>query len=207
MYPTAVADIVTGILPPSAEWQAIVRRRGPDDELILEAEATPALCQTVEDAFSERVGLAVTVIPTDGDAFARSRWKTRRVVVDVSPPGPADANLPRRRRGCGLNLVFVGHRCCDHSPSSGYDQICALFPDAGWLSGPQLAAGRMSWIREPSSTTAACGAGSRQVFHVFYGDCSGSALPAILRARFPQAVVVSTVHQPVGRLKDDPAGR
>jgi glycosyltransferase involved in cell wall biosynthesis len=106
-----------------------------------------------------------------------------------------------------LNLVFAGHRCCDHSPSSGYDQICALFPDAGWLSGPQLAAGRMSWIREPSSTAAACSAGSRPVFHVFYGDCSGSALPAILRARFPQAVVISTVHQPVGRLKDDPAGR
>jgi glycosyltransferase involved in cell wall biosynthesis len=60
----------------------------------------------------------------------------------------------------------------------------------------------MSWIREPSGTTAAR---SPQVFHVFYGDCSGSALPAILRARFPRAVVVSTVHQPVSRLKDDPA--
>jgi phenylacetate-CoA ligase len=101
MYPTAVADIVTGMLPPSAEWRAIVRRRGPDDELILEAEATPALCQAVEDAFSERVGLAVTVIPTDGEAFARSHEKTRRVVVHASPSGPADAVDPRRRGGCG----------------------------------------------------------------------------------------------------------
>jgi glycosyltransferase involved in cell wall biosynthesis len=105
-----------------------------------------------------------------------------------------------------LNLVFVGHRCCDHSPSSGYDQICASFPEAGWLSGPQLAAGRMSWFREPSGDSAALTVRSPQVFHLFYGDCSGSALAAILRARFPHAIIISTVHQPVSRLKDDPAG-
>jgi glycosyltransferase involved in cell wall biosynthesis len=41
---------------------------------------------------------------------------------------------------------------------------------------------------------------------VFYGDCSGSGLHAILRARFPQAIIVSTVHQPISRLEQDPAG-
>jgi phenylacetate-CoA ligase len=101
MYPTAVADIVTGMLPPSAEWRAVVGRRGPDDELVLEAEATPALCRAVEDAFQERVGLTVTVIPTDGDAFARSREKTRRVVVATLPTGPADVPDRDRRGGCG----------------------------------------------------------------------------------------------------------
>jgi phenylacetate-CoA ligase len=101
MYPNAVANILTGMLPPSAEWRAVVRRRGLDDELILEAEATPALCRAVEDAFQERVGLTVTVIPTDGDAFVRSREKTRRVVVDTSPADAADAPDPGRRGGCG----------------------------------------------------------------------------------------------------------
>lgn len=100
MYPTAVANIITGMLPPSAEWRAIVRRRGPDDELILEAEAAPALCRAVEDAFHERVGLTVTVIPADRDSFTRSREKTRRVVVDTSPADPADTSDRSRDRGC-----------------------------------------------------------------------------------------------------------
>lgn len=104
-----------------------------------------------------------------------------------------------------LNLVFVGHRCCDHSPSSGYDQVCALFPEAGWLNGPDLASGQMSWNREPVGDPLACTAGSAPMFHVFYGDCSGSALPAVLRARFPEAIIVSTVHRPVSMLKADPA--
>lgn len=118
------------------------------------------------------------------------------VVPDDTPPSPAPPD------GVRMTPVFVGHRCCDHSPNSGYDQICALFPESGWLNGPELAAGRLTWFREPADA----GDLSRQVFHVFYGDCSGSALPAILRDRFPQATIVSTVHQPVTRLTQDPAG-
>jgi phenylacetate-CoA ligase len=101
MYPTAVAEIVTGLLPPSAEWRAIVRRHEHDDELVVEAEATTQLCDAIELAFHERVGMDVTVIPADGAALARSREKTRRIVIEVvaetAPAGPVSS----RRAGCG----------------------------------------------------------------------------------------------------------
>jgi glycosyltransferase involved in cell wall biosynthesis len=102
-----------------------------------------------------------------------------------------------------LDLVFVGHRCCDHSPNSGYDQVCALFPEAGWLHGPALEAGRLEWHRERQGAAAT----TAPLFHVFYGDCSGRRLPAILRERFPGAPIISSVHKPVARLLEDPVAR
>ena len=42
---------------------------------------------------------------------------------------------------------------------------------------------------------------------MFYGDCSGRALPAILRSRYPGAQIISSAHKPVSRLRDDPPAR
>lgn len=98
-----------------------------------------------------------------------------------------------------IDLVFVGDRCCDHSPSSGYDQLCSLFPESGWLSGWGLEAGRLDWHRQPQPSTA----GALRIFHVIYGDCSGKGLPERLQSQFPDAMVISSVHQPIARLRED----
>jgi glycosyltransferase involved in cell wall biosynthesis len=98
-----------------------------------------------------------------------------------------------------IDLIFVGDRCCDHSPSSGYDQVCSLFPEAGWLSGFELEAGRLTWHREREIDTTS----ALRIFHVFYGDCSGKLLPQLLRRRFHDALIISSVHQPIERLLAD----
>ena len=99
MYPTAVAEIITGMLPPSAEWRGTVRRYGLDDELQLEVEGTPELCRAVAVAFQERVGMEVTVLPTDGATLVRSREKTRRISIEiVTDPW---AVRPTHRSACG----------------------------------------------------------------------------------------------------------
>lgn len=98
-----------------------------------------------------------------------------------------------------MDLVFVGDRCDDHSPSSGYDQVCSLFPAAGWMSGRALLDGRLQWLREPRAGSFH----APSVFHVIYGDCSGKPLPALLRTRFPRAALIASAHQPAARLRDD----
>lgn len=99
MYPTAVAEIITGMLPPSAEWRGTVRRYGLDDELQLEVEGAPELCRAVAVAFQERVGMEVTVLPTDGATLVRSREKTRRISIEiVTDPW---AVRPTHRSACG----------------------------------------------------------------------------------------------------------
>ena len=111
----------------------------------------------------------------------------------------AQAGAADMAAGWPAGLTFVGDRCCDHSPSSGYDQVCSLFPAAGWLSGRALEAGEERWIR------AAAEPAVPSLLHVFYGDCSGSAAVPILRERWPGETIVLTVHQPVERMRRDTA--
>ncbi len=98
MYPSAVADIITGMLPASAEWCGTVHRVGQDDELVLHAEASTEVCSAIEGAFKDRVGLDVTVVPADAASLIRSREKTRRVTVNRDADTAAPPGL--RRTGC-----------------------------------------------------------------------------------------------------------
>jgi phenylacetate-CoA ligase len=82
VYPSAVAEIMSELLPPSAEWRAVLQRRKQDDELHVRAEADPASCRSVELAFKQRVGLSVSVSPSPAGALERSREKTQRILVD-----------------------------------------------------------------------------------------------------------------------------
>lgn len=82
VYPSAVAEIVSGLLPASSEWRAVLRRREPDDELLVEAEADRGLCRSLELAFKNRVGLSVAVSSVQQGALARSREKTQRILVE-----------------------------------------------------------------------------------------------------------------------------
>lgn len=93
VYPSAVAEIMSEMLPASAEWRALLQRREPDDELSIEAEAAPGLCQAVELAFQDRVGLGVAVTPAPAGALARSLEKTQRILVDSSSARGSDAPL------------------------------------------------------------------------------------------------------------------
>lgn len=91
VYPSSIAEIVTGLLPPSAEWHAVVRRQDEDDELLVEAEAPPGVCQAIEEAFRDRLGLCVPVRSIPSDTLERSRAKTRRILVESSSGGRSPA--------------------------------------------------------------------------------------------------------------------
>ncbi len=90
VYPSALAEIMSELLPPTAEWRACVIPHEPDNELLLEAEAPPDLCRTVEQALRDRVGLGLTVRSIAEGALARSPLKTKRILVDSSLAGVAD---------------------------------------------------------------------------------------------------------------------
>lgn len=86
VYPSSVAEVVSELLPARAEWRAVIRRNHEDDELLVEAEALPAVCEQVHEAFRARLGLAVTVIPVGEGTLERSRTKTLRVLVQSPTP-------------------------------------------------------------------------------------------------------------------------
>ncbi len=94
VYPSAVAEIVSELLPATAEWRALIRRRDQDDELVIEAEAPAELCRIVERTFRDRVGVGLTVSPTHADAFSRSREKTQRVLIDSASATRATTQAP-----------------------------------------------------------------------------------------------------------------
>lgn len=82
LYPSAITEIMSELLPATAEWRATVHRRGEDDELLIEAEASTEICQSVERAFRSRIGLGLTVSPAGMDTLTRSREKTQRILID-----------------------------------------------------------------------------------------------------------------------------
>jgi phenylacetate-CoA ligase len=79
MYPSAVADILSDMLPATSEWRGVVYREGLDDQMLIEVEADSATCDRIEVAFDERIGLTVSVVPAEPGSLTRSFEKTRRV--------------------------------------------------------------------------------------------------------------------------------
>ena len=96
VYPSSIAEIMSEILPATSEWRADVRRRDQDDELLLEAEAPADVCQAVERAFRDRVGLGVTVRAALAGELARSREKTQRILIDSSATARAGVGASTR---------------------------------------------------------------------------------------------------------------
>lgn len=86
VYPSSVADVVSEVLPASSEWRAVIRRNREDDELLVDAEASPSVCERVHDAFRARLGLHVTVNPVGRGTLERSRAKTQRILVQSPAP-------------------------------------------------------------------------------------------------------------------------
>jgi phenylacetate-CoA ligase len=97
VYPSSINEIMSELLPATSEWRAFVRRRGEDDELVIEAEASAELCHTVERAFRDRIGLGLTVAPAEGEAISRSREKTQRILIDSATASPC---ARRPAEGC-----------------------------------------------------------------------------------------------------------
>jgi phenylacetate-CoA ligase len=99
MYPSAVAEVISGVLAPSSEWRGTVYRNGPECALVVHAEASSRQCRDLERVFSERIGMDVTVVPVEGEHLGRSREKTRRIVVETVEDVAAASGRPARS-GC-----------------------------------------------------------------------------------------------------------
>jgi phenylacetate-CoA ligase len=102
MYPSAVAQIISSVLAPSAEWRGTAYRNGPECTLVVHAEASAPQCRDLEHLFAERIGMDATVVPVDGAHLSRSRDKTRRIVVETleTPEDVAAASGRPARPGC-----------------------------------------------------------------------------------------------------------
>lgn len=83
VYPTALAQIITEVLPATAEWRGLLRRSSSEHQMTIEAEGSVEDCQAVEQAFHDRLGLEVTVIPADPVSLKRSLHKTQRIVTEL----------------------------------------------------------------------------------------------------------------------------
>jgi phenylacetate-CoA ligase len=92
-YPSAVAEIMSEFLSPTAEWRAWVLHQEPDDELMIEVEATPDLCSAIATAVQYRVGLNPTVVSTQNGILLTERRKTRRLLANSSTAPTAKYNV------------------------------------------------------------------------------------------------------------------
>jgi 4-hydroxyphenylpyruvate dioxygenase len=88
IYPTAISGIMAEFLPPSTEWRAWVRPKDPDNELVIEAEASSELCEAAKRAFEDRIGVDLTLTPTPAGRLSRSYQKSRRVLTGASAIDP-----------------------------------------------------------------------------------------------------------------------
>ena len=102
VYPSAVAEIMSQFMPPTAEWRAWIVRRESDDRLLVEAEASPDLCQELKLAFQDRVGVNLTVTSVEAGVLARSNDKTQRILTDSTKAATPDP--------CGLDELTMGGR-------------------------------------------------------------------------------------------------
>jgi phenylacetate-CoA ligase len=102
VYPSAIAEIMSALLPATAEWRAMVHRRREDDELLVEAEASRDLCQAVERAFQHRIGLSLTVTSIQDGALSRSREKTQRILISSSTAAAAEPRVLNQIPSGGL---------------------------------------------------------------------------------------------------------
>jgi phenylacetate-CoA ligase len=93
IYPSAVAEIMSELVPVTSEWRAWVCPREPDNELLVVAEASPEVCAAVSRAFRERVGLGLTVTPLPAGALRREIRKTQRILIDSTTNGTSPARV------------------------------------------------------------------------------------------------------------------